>query len=201
MSQAASGYDRLDGDSYYTPAWVTEALLDAERFHGLTVDPAAGGWHIVDALGRRGVPALGFDINPAADKGTQAIVGAHDFLAWQGQVDVVNIVTNPPYGSRGALAVAFIRHALALTRYQGGKVAMLLRVDFDSASTRREIFDDHPAFMAKYTLTRRIRWANLEQKAAGPTENHAWFVWSWEHAQRGGARYYGYLPIGKGTEA
>jgi hypothetical protein len=41
------------------------------------------------------------------------------------------IVTNPPYTS----AVLFIEHALRLMN-GGGKVAMLLRTDFDHAKTR-----------------------------------------------------------------
>jgi hypothetical protein len=80
-----------------------------------------------------------------------------------------------------------------LTKPLGGKVAMLLKVDFDSAGGRRRLFADHPAFAVKYVLTRRIRWANLEQSAAGPTENHAFYIWDWR--KRGGAPSIGYLPI------
>jgi hypothetical protein len=188
MSQAASAYDRLDGDRYYTPAWVTEALLDVESFDGPTVDPAAGAGHIVDAFTARGLTMEGADIRPDAIH----VHGPLDYLtAVPGTVR--NIVTNPPYGPGGRLAVTFIKKALIDTELAGGKVAMLLRVDFDSAHGRREIFGDHPAFKAKYVLTRRIRWANLEQKASGPTENHAWFVWSW--GQRFSPRpTLGYLP-------
>jgi hypothetical protein len=56
---------------------------------------------------------------------------------------------------------------------------MLLRVDYDSAITRRHLFADCQAFATKLVLTRRIVW--FEPKIASPSENHAWFVWSWRH--------------------
>lgn len=174
MSQTASGYERMSGDRYYTPEWVTNALLDVERFDDRVIDPAAGAGHIVAACSARGLEADGFDIAPDADR----IGGPIDFLKTDGNLGA--IITNPPYGKGGRIAVEFIRHALDVTENRRGKVAMLLRVDFDSANGRRALFGDHRAFKAKYILTRRIRWANLEQKASGPTENHAWFVWDWK---------------------
>lgn len=76
---------------------------------------------------------------------------------------------------------------------------MLLKVGFDSAKGRRHLFADHPAFAVEYRLTERIRWANLEQSAAGPTENHSWYVWDWR--KRPGPAVKGYLPLPKIKEA
>lgn len=174
MTQTASAYERIDGDRYYTPDWVTEALLSVERFDGRTIDPAAGAGHIVDVFSRAGLLMEGSDIAPDAP----SIRGPLDYLTAEPGT-MRNVVTNPPYGQQGRLASNFIQKALRDTETTGGKVAMLLRVDFDSAHGRRNLFGDHPTFKAKYVLTRRIRWANLEQKASGPTENHAWFVWDW----------------------
>ncbi|MEX0684032.1 MAG: hypothetical protein WD472_11350 [Dehalococcoidia bacterium] len=192
MSQASSGYARIDGDRYYTPAWVTEALLSVERFDGGVWDPAAGAGHILRAL-----PAdcrkLGSDIEPDSDPDDDLGVFASDFLAF-GDAYLPNIITNPPYGTGGRLAVQFVEQALRLTAPFGGKVAMLLRVDFDSANGRRKIFEDHPAFAAKYVLTRRIRWANLPQSDAGPTVNHQWLVWDWRR-RSGMPRTVSYLPL------
>lgn len=210
MSQKASGYDRIEGDRYFTPAWPVQALLSVEKFVGLTVDPCAGGWDVVDVLKAAGIPTGGFDIQPApqlivdgvvqATREADVIFAQQDFLAWDGWLPeyrgyhhAMNFMTNVPYGKGGRLGVQFIKHMLKLTERLGGKVAVLLRVDFDSADTRRDIFNDHPAFAAKYTLTKRIRWANLPQSASGPTDNHAWFVWSWSR-RPGEQRYYGYLP-------
>lgn len=191
MTQAASGYVRLEGDRYYTPAWVTEALLNVETFVGGVCDPGAGAGHIVDVLKRAGLAASGFDVAP-----DRADIVERDFFDLSAASVCDNVIGNPPYGTGGRLAVRFIRQALALTAGSAaqGKVAMLLRVDFDSANGRRDLFADHPAFAAKYVLTRRIRWANLEQSAAGPTENHAWFVWDWRR-RAGTVPTLGYLPL------
>jgi hypothetical protein len=110
--------------------------------------------------------------------------GPFDFLAHQEQEK--EIVTNPPF----SLAEQFIKHALKLTEPCDGKVAMLLPLAFDSAKTRRDLFEQKP-FKAKYTLTKRIRWENLEQKKNGPSTNHAWFVWDWAYD---GKPFLGYLP-------
>lgn len=189
MSQKPSGYERIQGDKYYTPAWVTDALLSVEKFDGAILDPGAGAGHIVDALKARGQEAAGIDISPDAEGIDHMDFFYVQALAGRGR----HIVANPAYGTGGRIAVDFIKHSLALTQVTSGKVAMLLRVDFDSANGRRPIFQDHPAFAAKYALTKRIRWANLEQSGSGPTENHCWMVWDWAR-RRDTARAYGYLP-------
>jgi hypothetical protein len=200
VSQAASGYERIEGDAYFTPHWVTEALLSVEKFpYGGVWDPAAGAGHMLAPFKAAGHTVWGSDINPAADG-----VRHGDFFDMKlGESMISSIVTNPPYGVGGRLAVKFIERSLELMRGAPGgmgKVAMLLRVDFDSAATRAHIFGDHPAFAAKYTLTKRVRWANLPQvdkngkKTSGPTDNHALYVWDW--SRRSGERpYYGYLPL------
>jgi hypothetical protein len=78
--------------------------------------------------------------------------------------------------------VQFIQRALAITRPWGGKVAMLTRRDFDSAPGRVHLFRDHPAFAATVVLLGRITW--FEPRVAGPAENHAWFLWDWQHRGR-----------------
>lgn len=184
MTVGASQYDRIEHEKYFTPPWVTEALLSVEPFKAVW-DPAAGDGGILKAL-PHALSQCGSDIAPDAEG-----IGALDFLAADNGLGF-DIVTNPPYGKQSALAVRFIEHSLDLTRPYGGKVAMLLKVGFDSASGRNHLFRDHPAFAAEHRLTRRIRWTNFEQKAAGPTENHSWFVWDWR--KRGGPAVKGYLP-------
>lgn len=94
----------------------------------------------------------------------------------------VPIVTNPPF----SLSEKFVRHSLKCRE----RVAMLLPMAWDSAKSRRDLFE-RPPFKAKYTLTKRIRWENLEQKKAGPSQNHAWFVWDWSYQ---GNPFMGWLP-------
>jgi hypothetical protein len=84
------------------------------------------------------------------------------------------VITNPPF----RLGAEFIRHALKLMESPRGMVAMLLRIDFDSAETRADIFD-HPAFAKKVVLRDRIRW--FEGSTGAPSFNHAWFLWDWQH--------------------
>ncbi len=110
---------------------------------------------------------------------------AYDFLGVY-TTDSRKIATNPPFN----LSEKFVRHALALTKGHAGAVAMLLPMAWDTAKGRRDLFEQAP-FKAKYTLTKRIRWENLEQKKNGPSSNHAWFVFDWTYT---GRPFLGYLP-------
>jgi len=63
-----------------------------------------------------------------------------------------------------------------------GFVAMLLRIDYGSASTRQHLFGACRIFSRKIELTKRIRW--FEGTTGNPSFNHAWFVWDWHHRGR-----------------
>lgn len=82
-----------------------------------------------------------------------------------------DVATNPPFG----IAEAIVRHCLFWSDWNG-KIAMLLPHAWDTAKRRRDLFVANP-FAAKYTITERIRWQNLPQKKAGPSNNHAWYIW------------------------
>jgi hypothetical protein len=162
MSQRASGYERRPNDDYPTPAWATAAIAGYLKRHALHLwEPAAGNGALADALVDRG-----FGVIATTDDFLKRSALPHD------RIDA--IVTNPPYGEdrRSALACAFIRHALAL---DVRTVAMLLRVDFDSAKTRADLFRDCRAFTGKIVLLNRIKWF---EGPSGPSDNHAWFVWN-----------------------
>lgn len=97
-----------------------------------------------------------------------------------------DIVTNPPF----TRATEFIRHALNLTRAHRGKVAFLLPHGFDASAgkdrktgrnLRLELFTQYP-YRGKYILLERIRWENLDQKKAHPSQDHAFYVWDWTHS-------------------
>lgn len=185
MSQKNSGFERKDGDEYMTPEWVAEALLTVERFCGRVWEPACGEGAIARVLStKRGYGNLtATDINPAYSQG-QSI----DFLT----ADLVRdtdwplmICTNPPYGKNGKLAVAFVERALELTKPSYGKGCMLLPHGWDAAPGRKHLFADFPAYVAIHCITKRIRWTNLPQSAAGPSVHHAWFVWDWARTGRG----------------
>src|SRR6516162_1069916 len=162
MSQRVSGYERVINEVYETPDWCTRIVAPYLHKHlCLTVwDPANGpGSKIATTLRLEG-----FSVYATND----------DFLARKAAPErVLGIVTNPPYGTGGRLACKFIEHALELVPV----VAMLLRVDFDSAKTRVHLFRDNPHFVHKIVLLGRITWF-LRPGAAGPSDNHAWFLWN-----------------------
>jgi hypothetical protein len=166
VSKRHSEYQRRPADAYYTPAWVTRALLSVETFGSGIWEPACGEGHMLAALIEVDAGAFGSDICTDCD-----------FLAETTHGGCTSIITNPPF----SLAQRFVEHSLALMAECDGKVAMLLPSEFDTAKGRRHIFQDHPAYKANHVLTDRIRWANLEQKVAGPSSNHAWFNWDWKH--------------------
>jgi hypothetical protein len=88
------------------------------------------------------------------------------------------MITNPPFGPRGTLAVAFIEAGLRRIRHGGGLLALVLPVDFDSAKSRAPLFGDCPEFAAKIILRRRIIWFERNDGVVeAPKENHAWYIW------------------------
>lgn len=193
MSQKHSGYARMVRDAYQTPGWVTDVLmtrvLDARLDRlapKMTVwEPAAGDGQMVERLMAAGLHVVATDIayHGAAGVDFPASLG---FPFAPDPADVAAIITNPPYNQ----AEAFCRHALALMRAQhhGPQlVAMLLKVDFDSGKTRSDLFGACPAFAEKIVLTDRVHWFAPEwdhaagRLKAGPSENHAWFIWSGRH--------------------
>ena len=165
MSQRPSGYVRRPDEDYATVEWPVLALLTALRLApvGKIWDPCNGAGKLVATLRTQGFDAIG----TSTDFFTITSVPA----------GVSDLITNPPYGSsrRGELAVRFIEHALALGV---PRIAMLLRVDFDSAITRQHLFRHCEYFAGKVVLLNRIKWF---EGPSSPSDNHAWHVWSCGH--------------------
>jgi hypothetical protein len=160
----------MEDELYETPGWVTEALVRHLPYKpNCVLEGAPGSGRMVQAL----AGALG--------PRTRILSAGPEFLAMTPPLEthVDAIITNPPYGKGGRLAVRFIEKALELTAHDG-LVAMLLKVDFDSAATRAHIFEDCPQWAKKVVLRRRIMWFPSET-GNGPSDNHAWFIWNWRH--------------------
>lgn len=185
VGKHGSDYERMPRDLYETPAWVTDALVP----HLMAPDqlsvwePAAGSGKMADALLAHGYDVYQSDIellHNLSATGKRGLQASCDFLKRTSLPVIDNrtpaIITNPPY-KRGVVD-KFVRHALKLTQPYDGMVAMLLKVDFDCGSTRADIFENHPAYLGKVVLTRRIVWFDSGNKN-GPKENHAWFIWDW----------------------
>lgn len=166
MSQRPSGYARQERDAYYTPEWVTEALLPHIPYRIKSVwEPACGSGKMVKVFqeSERFQSIHSSDIDTGRDFLKESVCFADA------------IITNPPFG--GNLAQEFIEHALELTRKEQGFVAMLLRTDFDHAKTRQHLFRHHLAFSKKLVLLKRIKW--FENSTGSPSYNHCWMIWDW----------------------
>lgn len=164
-----SGYARVEHDAYWTPAWCTEALLDAIPKPSRVWEPACGKGNITQVLRARGVETIESDLIDH----TGSLPRQLDFLKCENIGPVgADIITNPPY----VLAEQFVRHAIKLTSRHGNRVAMLLRNEWDCASTRQDLFEQAP-FMMKLVLTKRPRWSTDDK--ASPRHNFAWFIWDW----------------------
>jgi hypothetical protein len=166
MSQRDSGYERQERDVYETPSWVTEVVIRHINGHSHLWEPAAGNGKMVDVLRRHGIEVTATDI-----------ATGDDFLEARTLPDsrITAVITNPPYVS----AQKFIEHALRLTAPVRGVVAMLLRIDYDSAKTRQHLFGGCRQLKAKVVLTKRIVW--FEDSRGSPSFNHCWMIWDWQH--------------------
>ena len=204
-----SGYVRKDLDSYFTEGWVTQWLCDAglarHEPKSVTWEPCAGVGSMSHVLIKNGHEVLSTDIH---NHGWEGLDGIYDFLAVK-EIDpsIHLIISNPPYKIEGIIgvpdctAVDFVRHALKLTKPVNGSVAMLLRNEFDCASTRKELFD-RPPFAAKFVLTSRPSWIDESMmrpgKEAGPRHNYSWYVWSWASNFEATINY---LPFEEGQQS
>ena len=171
MGKHETGYARQDRDFYPTPPWLIEALAEHVDLRGKHIlECACGDGRMTRALEAAGAYVTAFDI---ADYGYG---GVRDFLLDEFPQQFDGTITNPPYGPRGKTAEAFIE--TGLRRLGNGFLALLLPADFDSAVTRRRLFNECPAFTAKIILTRRVKWfENPANPKITPKENSAWFLW------------------------
>jgi hypothetical protein len=183
-----SKYPRKALDAYWTRHWVTEWLLNATKLcskQSVVWECACGSGWISEVLKARGYDVLSTDI---VNHGYAGMDGLEDFMSVQYVDPVIQVIfTNPPYDIKGVEGVPdvtaeqFLRHAIKLMRPVGGKVIMILRNEFDSASTRLDLFSGvESGFAAKYVLTRRPTWIeedDQEGSKSGPRHNYSWFCW------------------------
>jgi hypothetical protein len=175
-------YRRAKHDFYVEPAWLVDALLDAEDFTGTVLDPACGSGTIVSACLQRGIKAIGSDI---VDRGYRH-TSVQDFFDRVEAVDA--ILCNPPY----SLAVQFAKHGLRLAP----KVVLLLRRVFAEGRRRRQFFADTPPIREWVTARRASlpagipdgqrdqHGAVIQPEGSNGSVVYSWFVW--ERGHRGG---------------
>lgn len=167
-------------DEYNTPDWVTEVLVEDLDYMPKTIwEPACGKSQMANVL-KKYTTVITSDI-----RDVPCDYPEKNFMVSATLDNCDAIITNPPYSK--PLCEDFIRRAVDMMKERNGMVAMLLKIDFDSAKTRADIFADNPAWCRKLVLTKRIVW--FEGGTSGPSQNHAWFIWDWKHKGRATISY------------
>lgn len=172
-----TGYARVPRDLYPTPAWCIRALAEHVELAGRRIwECAAGDGQMVRALQEQGAKVFATDIEPH-----DGLDEVFDFLSPgepKGLERYDGIVTNSAWGKGNRTAVAFVEAGLRRITDNGGFLAFLLLVDFDSAVRCLRLFH-HPYFRARITLSARPVWfERTDGVKAAPKENCAWFVWA-----------------------
>jgi hypothetical protein len=173
----ANEFLRPERDLYPTPETATATLLEHIDVAGKVVwEMAAGPGKMSKVLQAAGARVYSSDIFEYPDFKLDEIF---DFVS----ADMPKLrrfdwmITNPPGGLRNSLAVKFIECGLARLPPHGG-LALLLPMDFDSAVTRRRLFEDCPTFYGKIVIRGRIVWfKRSDGEREAPKENYAWFLW------------------------
>jgi len=183
-----SNFERRERDRYFTEPWVTRALirnLPARIHQGLVWEPAVGRGDMAREIQDAGYTVTASDIDLSEfPRDLDLDLEVLDFLTddppFSWLEDVSAVLTNPPYDK----AEEFIRRSLDLGV---GYVAMLLRSEFNHASSRVDLFRNKP-FAREIVLTSRPRWdwwlpseeldlRKLNGQYAGPRHNFSWFIW------------------------
>ena len=176
MSATNRGGKRVVNDRYFTPHWLTEAILPhiGERLSDnrplKILEPAFGDGHIVAPL-KSYLDVCGFahdvsviDITPPINIDFLT----HDF----GNTRFDLIITNPPY----SLAMEFVEKSMEIRRDKNSIVCMLLRIGFLGSKKRATWLRANTPSV--YITPKRPSFVN------GGNDNceYGWFIWqdSWE---------------------
>ena len=174
MSEGRSTYARAALEWYQEPPWVTERLLDQQRFDGGAHDPACGAGTIPGVLQAAGLPASGADIVDRAG----GKFARRDFLIPIPAPTWPNIICNPP----ASKLVAFVEQALRRVE-PGGLVAVLAPLKWAASQGRYALFS-RPEMERMVILSRRpsippgeLLKAKGEAIRKGGTIDFGWFLW------------------------
>lgn len=174
---------RAENDWYVDQPEASEALLRAERFSGVSWDPACGLGTIPSTFGKVGMVCCASDLVDRGYKGTRdRPFAVENFLeVEESACEIDNIVSNPPFN----LARPFVDKALAIA---GHKVAMLLPLTFLEGQRKGPWLKSTPLARV-HVFTWRISMPPGELLVSGAVKPEggkkcfAWFVW--EHGWQG----------------
>lgn len=154
-------------DSYFTPPYATEKLLEFESFDGAIYDePASGHGHISKVLEEKGHDVISSDFRDDAYGQSKV-----DFFSLTNPVK--NIITNPPY----SIATEWIEHGLSIVE---NKMVLLLRFAFAESQGRHKLMTTTPLSKVLVFSKRLDHWDGNEFIKGGQF-THAWFVWDKNH--------------------
>lgn len=186
-------WERKPHDLYPTPFDATESIMPVIKQifpEGSKVwECACGDLDITRVLEWHGYEVTSTDIRDTGIIPQFEGFGGFDFLnddptekcGWLPDPDLV--FTNPPFN----LAEAFVRKALTYTP----NVALLLKIDYWSADSRFDLFDDHRPAMV-IPLTFRPAFLKAE-RGNSPLMNVMWCIWT-DRVTTGGSEYPAFSP-------
>lgn len=158
--------ERAEFDLYETPSFATEQLLKSYDLKSPIWEPACGRGAICRVLESSGYKVIGSDLHDHGFGRTGV-----DFLLTK-STKALTIITNPPY----LTALEFCRHGLDLLSGRGGRLIMLLRLDFLCSKGRRDFFLNSP-LMTVLVFSTRIRFPVPGSKKGRAAVNYAWYIW------------------------
>lgn len=183
------GYERQDRDAYFTQAWVTRALLKAEKFSAVVWEPACGIGMMAKEISAAGYSVWASDIFEY-DGYPNEVIDFFEAALPQAGSPATAIITNPPFD----ISRRFIAHAVSLMEPIQGKVAIVQRHDFDAPKTNRPLFTSLP-YARKLILPRRPYWYLWDEetktasiplgkkgKPEAPRFPYSWYIWDWRHS-------------------
>lgn len=156
-------------DYYATDPKAVEMLLELEQFAPVIWEPACGEGHISKVLQAHGYEVISTDLVYRGFGDPEPL----DFLKETLDGFEGDIITNPPY----SVGFEFVQRALESVR-PGGKVAMLLKVQFLEGQKRGVFFKDTPP-RTVYISSSRISCAKNGDFERFPNSAiaYAWYVW------------------------
>ena len=156
-------------DYYATDPKAVEMLLELEQFSPVIWEPACGEGHISKVLQAHGYEVISTDLVYRGFGDPEPL----DFLKETLEGFEGDIITNPPYSA----GLEFVQRALESVR-PGGKVAMLLKVQFLEGQKRGAFFKDTPP-RTVYISRSRLSCAKNGDFERFPDSAiaYAWYVW------------------------
>ena len=186
MSATGRSSVRVDGDFYRTPAWAVRALLESEPLHGPILEPSCGTGEMMEALS---VPALFPIVGVELDEdrhacarmledraGRRCRAYRGDFLDPHRELrerldrwSFAAVIGNPPYKH----AAGFVRKSLKIVP-PGGRVCMLLRLNFLGSSRKRlDVVGPGSGLARVIVLAKRPSFTGKGTDAC----EYAWMIW------------------------